>query len=168
MVLIMMGVTGSGKTTIGKLLAHRLGAHFLDADDFHPEDNVTKMRAGIALEDADRAPWLDLLNRELRNHEARGESVVLACSALKRSYREQLRQGLREVQIVYLHGSRALLASRLAQRVGHFMPPSLLDSQLEILEAPQTAIAVDVGGTPEGTADAICSVLNPSAAAKKA
>lgn len=167
MVLIVMGVMGSGKTTIGKLLAHRFGAHFLDADDFHPEDNVKKLRAGIALDDADRAPWLDVLNRELRNHEARGESVVLACSALKRSYRDQLRHGLREVRIVYLHGSRALLASRLAQRTDHFMAPSLLDSQLEILEAPQTAVTVEVSGTPESTADAICDALG-SAASRKA
>src|SRR5690606_31267964 len=102
--------SGSGKTTIGKLLAQRLGAHFLDADDFHPEDNIRKMRGGIALDDADRKPWLEQLKTELRNHESRGNSVVLACSALKRSYRDQLRQGLEDVRVVYLHGTRALLA----------------------------------------------------------
>lgn len=159
MIVIVTGVSGSGKTTIGKLLAQRLGAHFLDADDFHSEGNVKKMRGGIALDDIDRAPWLDLLNRELRTHEARGNAVVLACSALKQSYRERLLQGLRDAHVVYLRGSKALLASRLASRSGHYMPPSLLDSQLETLEEPQGAITVDVSRTPEGMTDAICRAL---------
>ena len=111
MVVILMGVSGSGKTTIGKLLAHRLGAHFLDADDFHPEENIEKMHGGMPLADDDRAPWLDLLNKELRNHHARGLNVVLACSALKRSHREQLLSGLPAPQLVYLRGSKALQAA---------------------------------------------------------
>ena len=163
MILIVMGVSGSGKTTIGKLLAQRLGAHFLDADDFHPEDNVKKMRGGIALDDVDRKPWLDHLNTELRNHEARGDSVVLACSALKRSYREQLRKGLRDVRVVYLHGTRALLTARLAGREGHYMSPALLDSQFDTLEEPRAAITIDVSGTPEGATDAICAALGRTA-----
>ncbi|HEY9397461.1 MAG TPA: gluconokinase [Burkholderiales bacterium] len=164
MIVILMGVSGSGKTTIGKLLAQRLGAHFLDADDFHPEDNVKKMRSGIALDDADRTPWLEQLKTELRNHEARGDSVVLACSALKRSYRDQLRQGLGDVRVVYLHGTKALLATRLAGREGHYMPPTLLDSQLETLEEPRNAITIDVSGTPEGATEAICQLLEAGSA----
>lgn len=159
MIVILMGVSGSGKTTVGKLLAQRLGAHFLDADDFHPEDNIRKMRGGIALDDADRKPWLEQLKTELRNHESRGNSVVLACSALKRSYRDQLRQGLQDVRVVYLRGTRALLAARLAGREGHYMPPTLLDSQLDTLEEPRNAITIDVSGTPEGATEAICQVL---------
>lgn len=165
MVVILMGVSGSGKTTIGKLLAHRWGAHFLDADDFHPEENIEKMHGGTPLADHDRAPWLDRLNKELRNHHARGLNVVLACSALKRSHREQLLAGLPAPQLVYLRGSKALLASRLAQRKGHFMPPALLDSQFEALEEPRNAITVDVSGTPEGATDAICAALEESGAA---
>lgn len=164
MIVILMGVSGSGKTTVGKLLAQRLGAHFLDADDFHPEDNVRKMRSGLALDDADRKPWLEQLKTELRNHEARGKSVVLACSALKRSYRDQLRQGLGDVRVVYLHGTKALLAARLAAREGHYMPPTLLDSQLDTLEEPRNAITIDVSGTPEGATEAICHALEAGSA----
>ncbi len=164
MIVILMGVSGSGKTTVGKLLAQRLGAHFLDADDFHPEDNVKKMRSGIALDDTDRKPWLEQLKTELRNHEARGNSVVLACSALKRSYRDQLRQGLQDVRVVYLHGTKALLAARLAGREGHYMPPTLLDSQLDALEEPRNAITIDVSGTPEGATEAICHALEAGSA----
>ncbi|HLU76526.1 MAG TPA: gluconokinase [Burkholderiales bacterium] len=160
MVVIVMGVSGAGKTTVGKLLAHRLGAHFLDADDFHPEENVEKMRGGSPLAESDRAPWLAQLNKELRKHHLRGERVVLACSALRRSHREQLLEGLPAAQVVYLRGSRALLASRLAQRKGHFMPPALLDTQFEALEEPRNAVTVDVSGTPEGVVEAICAALD--------
>lgn len=159
MIVIVMGVSGSGKTTIGKLLAHRLGAHFLDADDFHPEENVEKMRGGAPLDEQDRAPWLTLLNKELRNHHLRGERVVLACSALKRSHRQALLEGLPAARVIYLRGSRALLASRLAQRKGHFMPPALLDTQFEALEEPRDAMTVDVSSTPEGIVEAICAAL---------
>jgi len=159
MIVIVMGVSGSGKTTIGKLLAQRLGAHFLDADDFHPEENIAKMRSGVALEDADRAPWLSQLNKELRQRDVQGASAILACSALKRSYRQTLTEGLPEARIVYLRGSRALLASRLERRRGHFMTAKLLDSQFAALEEPRTAITINVDGTPEDTADAIVREL---------
>ena len=163
MVIIVMGVSGSGKSTIGRLLAHRLGAHFLDADDFHPEENIEKMRGGVPLAESDRAPWLDLLNKELRNHHARATNVVLACSALKRAHRQQLLADLPDAQVVYLRGSKALLASRVAQRTGHFMPSALLDSQFEALEEPRNAITVDVSGTPEGSTEAICRALDSNA-----
>lgn len=159
MIVVLMGVSGAGKTTIGKLLAGRLGAHFLDADDFHPQANVAKMRAGQPLDDADRAPWLDRLNEALRRYRDRAESVVLACSVLKRSYRRRLLAGLPEAQLVYLRGGKALLAARLAQREGHFMPPALLDSQFAALEEPCRAITVDVDGTPEGATERICAAL---------
>jgi gluconokinase len=160
--VIVMGVSGSGKSTIGRLLARRLRARFLDADDFHSAENVDKMRRGVALSDRDRAPWLARLNQALRDHAARGESVVLACSALKRSYRDRLMEGLPATHLVYLRGSRALLAARLSGREGHFMSPALLDSQLATLEEPRHAIIVDVDSTPEGITAAICEALQPA------
>ena len=138
-----MGVSGAGKTTVGRLLAARLDCEFLDADDFHPPGNVAKMAAGIALEDADRWPWLAQLNALLRAREARATSAVLACSALKQSYRDRLaRAG--DVRFFYLKGDRATIAPRLAARPGHYMPASLLDSQLATLEEPADATVVDI------------------------
>lgn len=157
--VIVMGVSGAGKSTIGRLLAERLGARFLDADDFHPTANLAKMRRGIPLDDNDRAPWLACLNRTLHEHAARGEDVVLACSALKQSYRDRLMAGLPAAQLVYLRGSHTLLAARLSGRADHFMPPELLDSQLATLEEPRGAITVDADGTPEAITTAICEAL---------
>jgi carbohydrate kinase (thermoresistant glucokinase family) len=143
-ILIVMGVSGVGKTTIGEALARELGWRFLDADDYHPPENVAKMAAGEALDDADRMPWLEKLNLELWKLDARDESAVLACSALKEKYRRRLTDGIKRAQLVFLKGEFELIHSRLAQRRHRFMPESLLRSQFEALEPPQQAITVDV------------------------
>ena len=144
MIVVLMGVSGSGKTTLGRELAARLGCEFLDGDDFHPAANVAKMVAGMPLSDDERAPWLDHLNALLREREARGESAVLACSALKESYRERLMQGLARCELVFLQGSIDLIRSRLEARRHRYMPASLLESQFAALEAPQDAIVIDI------------------------
>ncbi len=144
MIVVVMGVSGSGKTTIGRELAARLGCEFLDGDDFHPAANVAKMAAGTPLSDGDRAPWLDRLNALLRERAVRGEGAVLACSALKESYRARLMHGVAECRLVYLHGAIDLLRSRLAARQHRYMPASLLESQFAALEPPQDAIVIDV------------------------
>jgi len=134
---IVMGVSGSGKTTIGARLARALGSEFVEGDDLHPPENVKRMTAGIPLTDDDRRGWLLAIAARLREAKRARIGLVVSCSALKRSYRDLLRSvGETEVRFVYLAGSRALLAERLAQRRGHFMPPSLLESQLSILEEP--------------------------------
>jgi gluconokinase len=155
MIVVVMGVTGAGKTTVGQRLAAALGAAFLDADDYHPPENVAKMRAGTALTDADRQPWLERLNALLREQAARGASVVLACSALKGAYRTTLLAEVPAARLVYLRGGRDRIAARLATRRGHYMDPALLDSQFAALEEPTDAIVVDVGGTPEAIVAAI-------------
>jgi gluconokinase len=145
--IVVMGVSGCGKSTVGRTLAQRLPATFLDADDFHPPDNVERMAAGIALTDADRAGWLDALSARLAAAQAQGEPVVLACSALKRRYRDALRRGAPTLALVHLHGAPALLAQRLGARSDHYMPPSLLQSQLATLEPPDAdehALVLDV------------------------
>jgi len=144
MIVVVMGVSGSGKTTIGRQLAARLGCEFLDGDDFHPPENVARMAAGTPLTDDDRWPWLDRLNALLRQRAARGESAVLACSALKESYRTRLTQGLARCEIVHLRGSIDLIRSRLATREHRYMPAALLESQFAALEPPQDAIVIDV------------------------
>jgi gluconokinase len=144
MIVVVMGVSGCGKSTIGPLLAARLGCPFLDADEFHPPENVTKMAAGTPLTDDDRWPWLARLNEELRKK----EKAVLACSALKESYRDALAQGLAGVRFVLLRGSIELIRSRLAERKHRYMPASLLESQFAALEPPRDAIEVDVGQAP--------------------
>lgn len=138
-----MGVTGSGKTTVGQALAASLGWAFCDADDLHPPENVAKMAAGEALTDADRWPWLDRIVAESRERARRGESAVVACSALKAIYRECLRRA-GDVRFVYLRGSEATLAPRLARRRHRYMPAALLPSQLATLEEPDDALTVDV------------------------
>jgi gluconokinase len=143
-VVIVMGVSGSGKTTVGKRLAAALGYEFRDADDFHPPGNLAKMAAGIALTDEDRWPWLERLRELLRSALEAGEDVVLACSALRRVYRERLSVDEARERWVYLRAPRELIAQRLAARRGHFMPPTLLDSQLATLEVPEDALTVDV------------------------
>jgi gluconokinase len=151
MIVVVMGVTGSGKTTIGELLAERLGAEFADADDFHPLANKRKMAAGHPLTDADREPWLEELNRLLRRWLEAGESGVLACSALKASYRMTLGAGLPQgaVTFVLLEGSKELIAQRLAARHHEYMNPNLLDSQLATLETPSDALCIVNDRTPD-------------------
>lgn len=134
--VLVMGVSGSGKSTLAKTLAEAIDARFLDADDFHPPENVAKMSAGQPLTDEDRAGWLTKLNDELQAGVARGEILVLACSALKRDYRRQLRAGIVNFTTVFLDGAREVLEHRLQTRSAHFMPASLLDSQLATLERP--------------------------------
>ena len=143
-----MGVSGSGKTTVGKLLAEQLGWEFADGDDYHPATNVEKMRNGIPLTDADRAPWLSTLRGLIAEWIAAKHNAVLACSALKRSYRAELQVGP-EVQVVYLRGTPRLLQQRLHARSGHFMTEGMLASQLATLEEPEKATVVDIGGSPE-------------------
>ena len=133
-IVVIAGVSSSGKTSVGQALADRLGARFLDADDFHPPANVSKMASGVPLVDEDRWPWLERLNAELRQAAARAESLVLACSALKEVYRQRLAEGVAGLRMILLTGSREVLAERAAARTHRYMPPSLLDSQLATLE----------------------------------
>ncbi len=152
-----MGVSGVGKTTVGKRLAERLGAQFLEGDDFHPAANVAKMRRGEPLDDDDRRPWLEALAAELARHAAAGESVVLTCSALRRSYRDLLRSGGAAIRFVYLAAEPAFIRKRLAGRQGHFMPAALLDSQFATLEEPDAseAIRVDASLDPNSIVDQV-------------
>lgn len=158
MIVILMGVSGVGKTTIGRLLADRLSCSFLDADDFHPPPNVAKMRRGVALTDADREPWLEALRAAILSRLDRGESAVLACSALRQSYRDRL-QVSEAVRIVYLRGDAALIRDRLLARRGHYFDPGLLASQFAALEEPQGLLTVDVTGPPEEIAATLAARL---------
>ena len=151
-ILVLMGVSGCGKTTIGAALARRLGWEFLEGDALHPPANVTKMAAGTPLDDADRWPWLHAIAARIDAWRADAISGVVACSALKRVYRDILIGPRDDVRLVYLSGSQNMIAARLAERRGHFMPPGLLDSQFRTLEKPgddENAIVAKIGGTPE-------------------
>jgi gluconokinase len=151
-----MGAAGAGKTTVGKLLALQLAWPFADGDDYHPPANLEKMRNGIPLTDSDRAPWLEILCSLIAGWIQEGKSAVLACSALKRAYRERLRVGP-EVKFVYLKGDPLLLQTRLNARHGHYMTARMLESQLAALEEPQCSFVVDVGHSPEEIAAEIRS-----------
>jgi gluconokinase len=155
MIVLVMGVAGVGKTTIGEALARALSWRFVDADDYHPPQNVAKMKAGIPLEDADRWPWLSRLNKLLREE----NDAVLACSALKESYRQRLAQGIADFTVVYLYGSAELIRSRMEGRSHRFMPAALLESQFRALEPPASAIAVDVAADPSSCVAAIMATL---------
>jgi len=153
-IVVVMGVSGSGKSAVGALLAHRLGAEFLDADEFHPPENVAKMASGVPLTDDDRRPWLERLNVELRER----KNAVLACSALKESYRRILAQGI-DCRFAHLRGSIELIRSRMQERKHRYMPPSLLESQFAALEPPTGAIEVDIAQAPEDCVEAIVAAL---------
>lgn len=141
---IVMGVSGSGKTVVGKALAQILGWDFFDADNFHPPANVAKMASGIPLDDSDRAPWLDSLHQLISSSLTRNRSGVLACSALKECYRQQLKHSNDGLQLVYLKGSYDLIWSRMIARKDHWMKPHMLQSQFEALEEPANALAIDI------------------------
>ncbi len=159
MVIVLMGVTASGKTTVGTLLARELGWDFCDADDYHPAANIAKMQRGEPLTDEDRQPWLVALNTLLQARTRDARNVVLACSALKDTYRATLSAGVPDVRFVHLHASRSLVADRLARRRGHFMNPVLLDSQFEAFEEPRTALDVDASLSPAAIVAMICRAL---------
>jgi len=160
---LIMGVAGSGKTTVGVMLAERLGREdstrweFLDADHYHPPANIAKMAAGLPLTDADRAPWLEALHDQLAATLQAGGHPVLACSALKQAYRDQLLEGLPGIVTVYLKGSYEVIWERMAARQGHYMLPAMLRSQFEALEEPEGALVVDVELPPEKIVDRIMS-----------
>ena len=158
-----MGVSGCGKSTIGRLLADRLLCDFIDADDLHPDANKKKMHAAIPLTDADREPWLHLVGHAIATEIDAGRGVVVACSALKRSYRDILRASAPGIEFLLLHGSRELLARRLEGRAGHFMSPALLDSQLATLEALQPdehGIVIDIADNPIAMVDDAIAALS--------
>ncbi|MCC5941244.1 MAG: gluconokinase [Balneolaceae bacterium] len=161
MVYIVMGVSGCGKTTIGKMLAEEKNLPFFDADDFHPEENVEKMRNGIPLNDDDRKPWLLNLSQKISEWNRSG-GAVLACSALKESYRKLLisKSGQNQVQFIYLQGSKGLISKRMKIRTGHYMPAELLDSQFKDLEEPKIALTVSINSDPESITNEILNNLS--------
>ncbi|MEU4928913.1 gluconokinase [Streptomyces yokosukanensis] len=165
-VVVVMGVAGTGKTTIGPLLAARLGVPYAEGDDFHPQANIDKMSAGVPLDDADRWPWLDAIGRWA--HGRAGLGGVVSSSALKRSYRDRLRAAAPGIVFVHLTGDRKLIEDRMTQRRGHFMPTALLDSQfatLQPLEPDEAGVAVDVRGGPEEIAERAVRALDALPAA---
>ena len=159
MVAIVMGVSGSGKTTIGRMLAESLGWEFNDADDLHPEANKRKMHSGMALTDDDRAPWLLAIRNLIQSIMSSGKNAVVACSALKQSYRDEIVVDPKLVKVVFLKGSAELIASRIQNRIGHFMNPALLQSQFDTLEEPRDSITVDIAAMPEEIVRAIRAEL---------
>lgn len=162
-VIVVMGVSGSGKTTVGTALAEELGVDYAEADSFHPKENIDKMTSGRPLTDTDRRPWLRSIARWIREHAEAGG--VVTCSALKRDYRDVLRTG-GEVWFLHLHGDRELLASRMRTRSGHFMPVSLLESQLADLEpltADEHGLTVDVAAAPESILNRVLAAYVPAA-----
>jgi gluconokinase len=161
-VLVVMGVSGSGKSTVAKPLAERLGWPFQEGDDLHPAANVAKMKAGIPLDDADRAPWLGAIADWIAERLRAESGGVVTCSALRRAYRDRLRRAGEGVTFIYLDGSKAVIAERLAQRHGHFMPPALLDSQFATLEEPtpdEHAIVVDIVQPADRQVDEIIAAV---------
>jgi gluconokinase len=160
--LIVMGVAGSGKTTIGEKLAERISWRYEDADTFHPPSNVAKMSAGVPLTDEDRWPWLMAIAAEIDRICAKGERMVVGCSALRRVYRDLLVHGRRDVRMIYLEGTQSLIADRISRRKGHFMPPELLASQFRTLEPPtpdERPITVSIDGAEDSIVDDIVRQL---------
>jgi len=163
---VVMGVSGAGKSEIGARLAAALGVPYLEGDSFHPQENVAKMSAGIALTDDDRAGWLQTLRGEISAARERKEGLVLSCSSLKRRYRDLLRSGDPELRFVHLHGDRAILEQRMRTRPGHYMPASLLDSQLrdlEPLQADEAGLRLDLAQSPEQLVNMILQTLQRQA-----
>ncbi|MCC0807322.1 gluconokinase [Methylobacterium sp. W2] len=161
-IIVVMGVSGSGKSTVAGLLAERLGWDFVDGDSFHSPDHVAKMRDGHGLDDSDRAPWLAAMAAWIGACIETGRPGILACSALKRAYRDALVQGRAGIRIVYLDGDRDLIAARIARRAGHFMPAALLDSQFALLEPPgpeEGALEVPIAGNAEAIVATILTEL---------
>jgi len=168
--IVVMGVSGSGKSTVGRLVADELDAVFLDADDFHTPANKERMAAGLALGDEDRWPWLRAVGEAIRERTAAGQTVVVACSALRRVYRDRLRESAGDLFFVHLDGTPDLLAERIGARTGHFMPATLLDSQLEVLEPlepDETGVVVDIALAPRAAADAAVGALHARAAIER-
>ncbi len=164
MIVVVMGVSGAGKTTVGRMLADALGAEFLEGDAFHPPKNVEKMRAGIPLADADRLPWLQAIAAALDSRIGQARDVVIACSALRRAYRRILAGARHDTHFVYLKGPETLVAHRLSARHGHYMPPSLLPSQFATLEEPQPderALVLDISQPPDGLVAQALAALYP-------
>ena len=159
MIVIVMGVTGAGKTTIGRALAAALGWEFHDGDDLHSAASKLKMHRGIALDDADRAPWLAAIRKLILAMLSEGRDGVVACSALKQSYRDEIVVDPKAVKIVYLKGSKEMIAERLRNRGAHFMDPDLLQSQFDTLEEPRDAIVVDIAAAPEAIVNEIVAAL---------
>ena len=159
MIVVVMGVAGSGKTTVGHLLAEAIEARFVDADAFHSAASVEKMRRGVPLDDEDRRPWIEALAGAIDGWLREGATVVLACSALKASYRRALLRDPARLRLVHLRGDPALLRERLARREGHFATAELLDSQLAALEPSEDAIEVDIAAPPEALVEAIRAAL---------
>lgn len=160
MIVVLMGVSGSGKTLIGQLLAQRQGWTFIDADDHHSPENIAKMRQGTPLQDEDRWPWLDKLNALLKRTADQGDSVVLACSALKQRYRDRIATGVPDVRWAYLKGGFDLIRARLEVRKGHYMKAGLLESQFAALEEPSDAIVLDIDATPDAIAEHLAQALH--------
>jgi gluconokinase len=159
--MIVMGVSGSGKTSVGKSLAEHLGWDFYDADDFHPPQNIAKMANGTPLDDSDRAPWLTALHDLIASSLKTDRPGVLACSALKEHYRQQLLNGNKGVQVIYLKGSYDLIWSRMEKRTDHYMKPHMLKSQFDALEEPLTALIVDISMPLEDIMQEIISNRSP-------
>jgi len=161
-ILVVMGVSGCGKSTVGALLAERLGWAFVEGDDLHPPENIEKMRRGVPLGEADRQPWLRSVAEVIDRRQLEGNGCIITCSALRRRYREMLAEGRPYLRFLFLKGSRTLIRRRLAQRLGHFMPPALLDSQFADLEEPgpdEPVVVSSVNGDPKSTAEMIIADL---------
>lgn len=166
MVIILMGVSGCGKTTIGRLLSEKLNIPFFDADNFHTDNNIRKMKAGIPLNDDDRKPWLNILSEKIVEwNEANG--AILACSALKQSYRNILQSKSNDIIFIWLDGSYQLIQARMMRRKDHYMPPELLKSQFEALEPPSEAVRVSIDQPPDNILSEILKALNNFSADKQ-
>lgn len=160
--IIVMGVCGCGKSTIGENIANKLNAKFIDGDDLHPKANIQKMASGVPLDDIDRGPWLERIRDAAYSIETKNETGVIVCSALKKKYRDQIREGNQNVQFIFLDGSKSLILERMRERQGHFMRETMLDSQLETLERPDQEVGVftiSIDASIDNIVDAAVAVL---------